>query len=198
MSHPPVIPTSQAAEAELVHLLGAIAAGDQTAMARLYDLTSAHVHGLALRIVGDSDGAEEVTLEVYVQVWNQANRYDSQRGTPLAWLFTIARSRALDRRRMLTVRQQREAPLEMQGMQTPDTQPTPAEATLFGQQQVIVQAALRSLPPEQREAIELAYYNGLSHRDIANHLQQPLGTIKTRIRLGMLHLRNRLAVFLER
>ena len=198
MSQRPVTSTSQASDTELVQVLGLMATGDQTALAHFYDMTSTLVYGLALRIVGDSDGAEDVTLEVYNQAWNQASRYDPQRGTPVAWLLTIARSRALDWRRVLHLRQQREAPLDVDAIQTSDTQPTPAEASLFSEQRAHVQAALASLAPEQREAIELAYYGGLSHRDIADHLQQPLGTIKTRIRLGMLHLRDRLAAFVER
>ncbi len=198
MSQPLVTSTSQASDTELVRVLCLMATGDQTALAHFYDMTSALVYGLTLRIVGDSDGAEDVTLEVYNQVWNQASRYEPQRGTPVAWLLTIARSRALDWRRVLHLRQQREAPLDVDAIQTSDTQPTPAEASLFSEQRAHVQAALASLAPEQREAIELAYYGGLSHRDIADHLQQPLGTIKTRIRLGMLHLRDRLAAFVER
>ncbi len=198
MSQRLVTSTSQASDTELVRVLCLMATGDQTALAHFYDMTSALVYGLTLRIVGDSDGAEDVTLEVYNQVWNQASRYEPQRGTPVAWLLTIARSRALDWRRVLHLRQQREAPLDVDAIQTSDTQPTPAEASLFSEQRAHVHAALASLAPEQREAIELAYYGGVSHRDIADHLQQPLGTIKTRIRLGMLHLRDRLAAFVER
>ena len=176
--------------------LPAVAAGDQAAMALLYDRTSALVYGLGLRMRRDPVVAEDVTLEVYLQAWRQASQYDPQRGTLMAWLFTIARSRALDRLRAGSQRQQREQPLEA-AFHLPDTHPGPEETSAVNQAQRLVQEALQSLAPEQREVIELAYFAGLSHRDIASVLAQPLGTIKTRIRLGMLHLRARLLPVVE-
>ena len=176
---------------DLATLIQAVVAGDQMAMARLYDTTSALIYGLVLRILSDPSEAQDVTLEVYLQVWRQAAQYDPQRGTLLAWLGAIAHSRALDRRRMNRRHQQREEPLEMVA-HVPEATPDPAEASVIRQQQHLVQEALQSLAPEQREAIELAYFAGLSHRAIATRLAQPLGTIKTRIRLGMQHLRARL------
>lgn len=174
-----------------VVLLQAIATGDEAAMATLYDATSAMVYGLALRILGDPTAAEEVTMEVYLQVWNQAAQYDAQRGTPNAWLCTITRSRALDQRRKSDRYHQREWPLEVVE-HMPDTAPSPADLSVTQQEHILVHGALQRLPPEQREIIELAYFAGLSHRDIAERLGQPLGTVKTRIRLGMDHLRSHL------
>lgn len=174
----------------------AIASGDEAAMATLYDTTSAMVYGLALRILGDPAAAEEVTMEVYLQVWHQAARYDEQRGTPSAWLLTITRSRALDRHRSSARYQQREGPLEIID-HLPDDAPNPADVSAARQQHALVQEALHTLPPEQREAIELAYFSGLSHRDIAELSGQPLGTVKTRIRLGMVHLREYLLPLVE-
>lgn len=172
-------------------LLQAIATGDEAAMATLYDTTSAMVYGLALRILGDPTAAEEVTMEVYLQVWHQAAQYDEQRGMPSTWLLTITRSRAIDRRRSSARYQQREWPLEV-AEHLPDGAPNPAEISATRQRHFLVQGALRNLPPEQREIIELAYFSGLSHRAIAELLGQPLGTVKTRIRLGMVHLREHL------
>lgn len=168
-------------------LIKRIALNDQSALADLYDSTSRLLFGLILRILGDRGSAEEVLLDVYTQVWRQAASYDALRGAPLAWLLTIARTRAIDRRRSGFFDQQREEPLEA-AQEEASRAISPEEATVSAERQELVRSALAALAPEQREVIELAYFSGLSHSEIALALGQPLGTVKTRTRLGMLKL----------
>ncbi len=172
---------------EIAALIDRAAAGDQLAVSELYDATSRMVYGLVLRILGDEGAAEEVLLDVYMQVWRQAASYDARRGAPLAWLATIARSRAIDRLRAGRQEWQRARSLETVSQQS--TGENLEEATYVGELREVVRGALVTLSDEQREALELAYYGGLSHSEIAERLGQPLGTIKTRIRLGMMKLR---------
>ena len=182
-------------EQRLGALMARLAQGDQAALAELYDETNVLVYSLALRILRDQPAAEDVTIEVYTQVHRQASHYDPQRGTPSTWLLTLTRSRAIDRLRIETLRREREESLDE----------TATVASLIGDPEAysasselrrIVQQALSRLTPEQREAIEIAYYSGLSHSEIAAKLGQPLGTVKTRIRTGMLLLREYLAPLL--
>ncbi|HET9530496.1 MAG TPA: sigma-70 family RNA polymerase sigma factor [Blastocatellia bacterium] len=168
-----------------------MAEGDQSALTTLYDSTSRLVFGLILRILGDRATAEEVLLDVYTQVWRQAALYDRSRGAPLAWLMTIARSRAIDRLRSGKHDQQNKEPIENFTDLASSTL-SPEEATATSERQRLVRAALDTLSPEQRQVIELAYYSGLSHSEIALQLGQPLGTVKTRTRLGMMKLREAL------
>ena len=168
-------------------LIKRIAVGDQSALADLYDATSRLIFGLIVRILGDRSTAEEVLLDVYTQVWRQAAGYDPARGAPLAWLLTIARSRAIDRRRSGQFDRQHQEPLES-AKEELSAGASPEEATVSSERQQLVRSALASLVPEQREVIELAYFSGLSHSEIALALGQPLGTVKTRTRLGMMKL----------
>jgi RNA polymerase sigma-70 factor (ECF subfamily) len=180
---------SPAHERQLAELLQRIAQGDQHALTALYDATSAYVYGLAVRIVHDPAAAEDVTIEVYTQIHQQASHYDPCRGTPSAWIVMLTRSRALDHWRRETLRQHREEPLE-RAAATPSSAPTPEEWSTERDMQRTVQSALSLLRPEQRQVIEIAYYEGLSHNAIASRLGQPLGTVKTRIRTGMMALRD--------
>jgi RNA polymerase sigma-70 factor (ECF subfamily) len=179
------------AEQNLRKLLQRIATGDQHAVAELYDATSPVVFGLALRILQTRDAAEDVVVEVYSQVWTQAATYDVQRGTPLAWLLTMTRSRAIDVMRSRN-RTRAEEPIEAVG-DLPVTTPTPEEQSIAFERHRLVKHALENLTTAQRQVIELAYFSGLSHSEIAVRLGQPLGTVKTRVRLGMLRLRELLA-----
>jgi RNA polymerase sigma-70 factor (ECF subfamily) len=172
-------------------LIRKMAEGDQSALATLYDSTSRLVFGLVLRILADRSTAEEVLLDVFTQAWRQAGLYDARRGRPLAWLMTIARSRAIDRLRSGRLEQQSREPLESAGQLASPTD-DPEEASLASERQRLVREALATLSLEQREVIELAYYSGLSHSEIALKLGQPLGTVKTRTRLGMMKLRDAL------
>ncbi|HKP86604.1 MAG TPA: sigma-70 family RNA polymerase sigma factor [Blastocatellia bacterium] len=174
-----------------VALIKKVASGDQSALTTLYDSASRMVFGLIVRIVGDRETAEEVLLDVFTQVWRQASAYDTNRGAPLAWIMTIARSRAIDRLRSGKHDQQSKEPLDSIG-DLSATSADPEETTVNSERQRLVRAALDTLSPEQREVIELAYYSGLSHSEIALKLSQPLGTVKTRTRLGMMKLRDML------
>ncbi|MBK6314150.1 MAG: sigma-70 family RNA polymerase sigma factor [Blastocatellia bacterium] len=168
-----------------------MASGDESALGALYDQTSRPVFGLALRILNDPSAAEEVTLEVYSQVWRQAEAYDPRRGTPSAWLLTIARSRAIDRFRSTDQTRRRADTLDVVESVSAD-EPGPDAHAADAERREIVRAALDSLPSEQRAVIDLAYFGGLSHSEIAEKLTQPLGTVKTRTRLAMMRLRDAL------
>lgn len=177
-----------AAERDWNDVIERMVAGDQDAMRELYEGTNRLVFGLILRIISDRTLAEEVLLDVYTQIWRQANRYDASRGTPLGWITTIARSRAIDKLR--TERHFLEqSELNEATTSEPITTFSPERATFIGEMRQQVKAALASLPSEQREVIELAYYSGFTQTEIATRLKQPLGTIKTRTRLAMLKLR---------
>lgn len=173
-------------------LIERMAGGDESALSALYDRSSRLIFGLLLRILNDAGLAEEVMLDVYMQVWRQARRYDPVRGKTLAWLVTIARSRAIDRLRSIRQEEMRKESLDAAGGQGLAFATAFVDPTLAPERQKIVRGALAALPQEQREVIEMAYYLGLSHSEIAARLGQPLGTVKTRTRLGMMKLREQL------
>jgi RNA polymerase sigma-70 factor (ECF subfamily) len=183
-------------EQRLKALIARMVQGEQAALAELYDETSALVYGLALRILRDQCAAEDVTIEVYIQAHRQASHYDPQRGTPSAWLLTLTRSRAIDRLRLETLRRRHEESLD-ETMTVASLDGDPEECSASTELRRIVRHALARLTPEQREAIEIAYYSGLSHSEIAAKLGQPLGTVKTRIRTGMMLLREHLRPLLD-
>jgi RNA polymerase sigma-70 factor (ECF subfamily) len=172
---------------DLPELIQRVAGGDASALTALYDSTSRVLFGLVLRVIADRSAAEEVLLDVYTQVWRQASSYDARRGSPLAWLVMMARTRAIDRLRSGRQDHQRREPLD-KVMNERSLEANPEESAVTSERQRIVRSALESLSPEQREVIELAYYKGLSHSEIAAKLGQPLGTVKTRTRLGMVKL----------
>jgi RNA polymerase sigma-70 factor, ECF subfamily len=177
-------------------LIKRVADGDQSALTLLYDATSRRVFGLVLRVVTDRSTAEEVLLDVYTQVWRQASTYDAKRGAPLAWMMTIARTRGIDRLRSGKHEHQNKESLDAIGEVTATTA-SPEADTVSSERRQLVRTALDSLSVEQREVIELAYYSGLSHSEIALQLGQPLGTVKTRTRLGLMKLRDMLRPMLE-
>ncbi len=179
-------------EQEWAGLLARIAVGDQSALAELYDASSAKVFGLAMKILGDHAAAEETTLDVYTQVWRRISTYDAERGTPGSWLMTLAKHRAIDRFRSSYLERGRQVPLE-QAAELPGCEDTPEQYSAGLERQRLVQQALASLSVEQRQAIALAYYWGMSQSEIAEQLKLPLGTVKTRMRLGMIKLREVLA-----
>ena len=187
---------SQMRDQDWVALIKRVADGDQYALNTLYDATNRLVFGLVLRILNDRSTAEEVILDVYTQVWRQAALYDRSRGAPLAWIVTIARSRAIDRLRSGRLEQQSKEPLDAVA-EIRATTISPEESTFSSERQRLIRSALDALSPEQREVIELAYYSGLSHTEIAAKLGQPLGTVKTRTRLGMMKLRESLRPLME-
>jgi RNA polymerase sigma-70 factor (ECF subfamily) len=165
-------------------LLLRLLSGDHEALGEFYDLYAGLVNGLALRILRDASDAEDVVQEVFVQAWRQASRFDASRGTPEAWLCTMARTRALDKLRRKVSR--REDPAEA----APASVATPKSA-----EAIAVRKALDGLSEDQRRALELAYYEGLTQTEIAARLGEPLGTVKTRIRTAMIRLREVLGPF---
>jgi RNA polymerase sigma-70 factor (ECF subfamily) len=167
-------------------LIRAMAAGDHGAFARFYDRYAPLVFPLVLRIVGDRAGAADVLQDVFWEAWRGAATYDPARGTPEAWIVMRARTRAIDRVR--TARRHREtfvAPLD--AVSAPEA--PGADAAERAGDKALVAEALARLPASQREVIELAYYAGLTQTEIAERLEQPLGTVKTRIRLALARLR---------
>jgi RNA polymerase sigma-70 factor (ECF subfamily) len=175
-------------DAELMHR---IAAGDAAALSELYDLSSRYVYGICLKVLRNPADAEEVALDVYTQAWRQAARFDAGRGEPLAWLLILARSRAIDRLRARGgVRRHEEDFDPVRDLASTGIDPESGSA--LAQRAANVRAALACLPAEQREVIELAYFQGLTHTEIAEKLAQPLGTAKSRIRLALQHLRQTL------
>ncbi|MEK6801705.1 MAG: sigma-70 family RNA polymerase sigma factor [Nitrospirota bacterium] len=179
-------------EQEWTGLLARIAAGDQPALAEFYDASSAKVFGLAMKILGERTAAEDVTMDVYTQVWRRASTYDAERGTPGSWLMTLAKTRAIDRFRSSYLERGRQVPLDQVAELSGDAD-TPEQYSAGLERQRLVQEALACLSTEQRQAIALAYYWGLSQSEIADRLKLPLGTVKTRMRLGMIRLREVLA-----
>ena len=179
-------------------LLRRMAEGDEQALGAFYDRWSALVHSVVLRILRQRDDVEDTVEEVFWQAWRQAGRYEASRGAVQTWLLTIARSRALDRVRSL--KRLREDPLDGESGEKVAQLATEGDASMdaeAAERRGIVIAALAELPAEQREALELGYFGGLSQSEIAERLGQPLGTIKTRMRLAMQKLKGRLQVLRE-
>lgn len=192
----PLDTTRSAHEQEWGQLIAQTAQGDQTAFATLYDRTSPQVYGLVLKILDNREAAEEVTLDVYTQVWRQAHTYDETRGSSGGWLMTLARTRAIDRYRAGAAERGRIESLDAVEFFASDGD-TPEEDLAGQQRRRYVRQALALLTAEQRQAIALAYFYGLSQSEIADKLSLPLGTIKTRMRLGMIKLREALAPYEE-
>jgi len=172
--------------------LDRIRAGDAEGLAQLYDETSSSLYGLALRVLNDSADAEEVVLDVYKQVWKSTHTFDTARGSVWGWLAVLTRSRAIDRLRSMGTRRARELPIE-NNWEVQSNAPAPESQSIFGQERRLVRAALAALAPEQKEAIELCFFRGLTHVEVAEAMGVPLGTIKTRIRIGMRKMREALA-----
>ena len=194
MTDPVASPFNKVAEKEerWRRYLDGIRAGNSEALANLYDETSSSLYGLALRVLNDPADAEEVVLDVYQQVWRATHTYDPGRGTVWGWLTVMTRSRAIDRLRSMGSRRARELPIE-DGFETPSRSPAPEVESIFAEERKLVRRALGTLAPEQREAIELAFFRGLTHVEVAEAMGAPLGTIKTRIRIGMRKMRDVLA-----
>jgi RNA polymerase sigma-70 factor (ECF subfamily) len=173
----------QSADVDLLH---AVARGDETALGTIYDRYRVILFGLLVRILNSREEAEDVLQEVMLQVWRRASDFDEGRGRPFTWLVTLARSRAIDRLRLLGARQ-RLADSAAQNL--PDEASDAVKDTLHAEQREIVQRALAELPEEQTRILKLAYFEGLTQSEIATKLTTPLGTVKTRMRSGMIKLR---------
>ena len=180
-------------------LIARAADGDEHAMAVLYDRYGQVLYAVAYRIVGQRADAEEVVLDTFAQAWRDATRFEAARGSVAGWLTTIARSRALD---LLRARSRRDRITASAAADRPDSPPAmggwradPSSGVEHSERREQVQLALETLSPPQRRAIELAFFEGLSQSEIAELLKEPLGTIKTRVRLGMQKLRECLRPF---
>ena len=186
----PILPRDAQAD-ELAALVRCMAAGEQRALEAFYRATVGRVYGLALRITRQPECAEEVAEDVYVQLWHSAIRYTVERGSPLAWALNVCRSRAIDtlRRREPTFtdpepwRHLPSEPADGSGLQ---------DLLQAAQEHGALHAALQSLRPEQRQLVGLAFFRGLSHAEMAEHMGQPLGTVKSQMRRALALLRTQL------
>jgi RNA polymerase sigma-70 factor (ECF subfamily) len=173
-------------------LVAAAARGDEQAFAELYDQTSSRVYGMALRVVRDPAQAAEVTQDVYLEIWRQSARFDSSKGGVVPWLLMIAHRRAVDRVRSAQsslVRDDKYAQLHTE--RPYDSVSEQVQTSLEAQR---VRRVLGDLTPAQREAVTLAYFGGYTHTEVAELLKVPLGTVKTRIRDGLIRMRDALGV----
>ncbi|WP_157428383.1 ECF RNA polymerase sigma factor SigK [Agromyces salentinus] len=176
----------------LEDLLLATAAGDRDAFSLLYDATAARVFGLVRRLLVDAAQAEEVTQDVFLEAWQTAARFDPERGAAIPWLLTLAHRRAVDRVRASQSSRDRDLKVGIRDLDVPVDDV--AEAAEIAIEHERVAEALTSLPAAQRECISLAYYGGCTQSEIATRLDVPLGTVKTRLRDGMIRLRDLLGV----
>lgn len=167
-------------------LLRAVARGDETALADIFDRYRVILFSLVLRILHDRDEAEDVLQEAFIQVWRRANDFDEARGRAFTWLVTIARSRALDRLRSLGSRQRLATEV---AVATPEQTSSAVDEAVRSERSATVRKALEELAEEQQRALYLAYFEGLTQSEIAKRLGDPLGTVKTRMRAGMIKLR---------
>lgn len=184
----------QQAAAEHVRLAAAMARGDKAALARLYDLMGRPLYSLALRVTGDTAEAQDVVQDVFLQLWNKAADYQPTRGSYFSWAATLTRNRALDRVRMRKRRGEiiRDSANDIQPARDGDELDS-GDLLWLREKAGAVRTALATLPDEQRAAIELAFFTGLTQLEIAERLREPLGTVKARIRRGLLRLRESLS-----
>jgi RNA polymerase sigma-70 factor (ECF subfamily) len=182
-------PKTPVPERDWTELVASIAAGDQVALHALYDRANRMVFTLALRLTANRETAEELTLDVFHDVWRRAATYDPEHGTVIAWIMNQARSRSIDRLRFDSRKRR---------AQVGDTEPEcdsgadPRDVLELREQRRLLRAAIAALTANEREAIETTFFGGLTHVEAARRLDQPLGTIKTRIRSGLHKLRNSL------
>jgi len=184
----------QTAEDPQAQLLRRIAAQDRDALAEFYDQVGGLLYSTALRILGDSHEAEEVIQDVFVQIWEKASKFDPALGVANYWALSITRNRAIDRLRARQRRSRLMNEFEESGA-AEIAASDPTTAPLSGEELASVRGAVNQLPSDQRQAIELAFFGGMTHQEIAENLNEPLGTVKARIRRGMFKLRESLQAF---
>jgi len=173
-------------------LMRRVAEGDSDALAQLFRRYAGAVYSLACRMLNDREGAEELLNEAFVRVWRQAPSFDARRGKFSTWLMSVSRNLGIDQLRSRRARPQRSDPLTPND---PDLDPVDERGDVErdvwqAERRRLIRQALRELPPAQREALELAYFEGLTQSEISTRLGDPLGTTKTRIRLGLQKLRD--------
>lgn len=189
---PAALQAAEPAGDELTGLMRGTQRGDRDSFAALYDQLAAMAYGLARRVVRDPQRAEDVVQEAMLEVWRRASRYDADRGSVRSWVMTIVHRRAVDRVRTEQSARDRDDRVATRDYEPPEDVVSSAVEHNFERQRI--QRALSGLTELQREAVELAYYRGLTHREIAEMLDAPLGTVKTRIRDGTIRLRDSLGV----
>ena len=180
----------QTVEETQTQLLRRIAAQERQALGEFYDQMAGVLYSTAFRILGDAQEAEEAIQDVFVQIWNNAATFDDGLGAPLHWALGITRHRAIDR---LRARQRRWRVLEdaaQESQASAGDSRGPGEDSWSAEESTRVRAAVKLLPSEQRQAIEMAFFGGMTHQEISESLHEPLGTVKARIRRGMLKLRD--------
>ncbi|HEU0167286.1 MAG TPA: sigma-70 family RNA polymerase sigma factor [Chloroflexota bacterium] len=173
-------------------LMRRVAQGDSDALAQLFRRYAGAVYSLAYRMLNDREGAEDLLNEVFVRVWRQAPSFDSHRGKFSTWLMSVARNLGIDELRSRRARPQRADPLSPDDpdMDLVDEREDVERDVWQAERRRLIRQALRELPPAQRQALELAYFEGLTQTEIAERLGDPLGTVKTRVRLGLHKLRD--------
>lgn len=185
-------PLSGDLNAELAELLRRSARGDELAFAELYDASAARVHGMVLRVIRNPAQADEVTQEVFLEIWRTATRFDADRGSALSWMMTIAHRKSVDRVRSAEAATRRDTSYHQQNQ--PVDHDATAEAAHTSIEAQRVRSALSALTPVQNEAVRLAYFGGYTHTEVAKMLDLPIGTAKTRIRDGLIRLRDAMGV----
>ena len=185
-------PKSADRSARLAALMARVALGDQPAFAQLYQQTSAHLYGVAVRILRNGAAAEEVLQEAFVSVWHHAGSFDAAKSQPTTWLAAIVRNRCLDqlRRRELDTVTMTTDDDDGREFDLPSGDPTPVEMLLAGAEAQSVRDCVDALDAGQKQAIALAFYQGLSHAELADHMRQPLGTVKSWVRRGLERLKS--------
>jgi RNA polymerase sigma factor (sigma-70 family) len=187
-------PTAGRSSREMAHLsdealLSLVASSDDAALAELYDRFGRVAYGLALRILRDDALAQDAVQEAFLAVWRSADRFLAERAKASTWILTLVHRRAVD----LVRREDRRRGEPLERAPEPASPATAEDEAALGFERRVVQEALRRLPPEQREALELGYYGGLTQSELAERLDQPLGTIKSRMFTGLARLRDLLA-----
>ena len=195
MKTEPTADLSDARHAADARLLGLVAAGDSAALGELYDRFSRPLYATALRILNDPGEAQDIVHDAFVAVWEKAASFETARGTAFSWVLTLTRNRAIDR---LRSRRRRHELLETSalsdlGLDENSSGPGPDSAASSSDQATTLRAAVAALPADQQRALKLAFFSGLTQEEIAARLETPLGTIKARIRRGLLKLRDQLA-----
>ncbi|WP_457206078.1 ECF RNA polymerase sigma factor SigK [Nocardioides sp. P5_C9_2] len=185
-------PAGTTSAGQLASLLQQCSRGDEAAFAQVYDATSSRAYGLALRVVRNPAHAEEVVQEAYLDAWRSSSRYDPARGSALGWLLTIVHRKAVDRVRSAEAATQRDATYHRETRQVDHDQT--AEAAHSSLEAQRVRGAVSTLTAVQREAVELAFFGGYTHTEVATMLDVPVGTAKTRIRDGLIRLRDAMGV----
>jgi len=187
-----IIPPDEEKHAVDAQILQRVAAGDQSALGELYDRFSRPLFSVALRVLNDAAEAEDVLHDVFVTLWEKASDFESSRGHAFSWALTLTRNRAIDRVRSRKRRSEiiTEALPSDLGYDETHSQNDSAGALWLKEKASAVRSAVATLPDDQRKALELAYFSGLTQRQIAEKLSEPLGTVKARIRRALLKLRD--------